>query len=248
MWTRDALRSSPASYAGDVWRMVETQYKAATLRLTDSLAEQALLERIIDATKPPMPPQCAGLDFLLATPFRYAPYPFASRFRRANQPSGVFYSSEAVEAAVAETAFLRLLFLAEAPATRFPSRPVEHTAFCVGCRTSRHIDLTKPPFDRDRAVWAHPNRYGPCQELADAARAADIEIIRYQSVRDPQRRANVALLTPRAFADLAPKLRQTWHVFPRRHVVQAWCESPPADLEFPTAFFAVDSRLAPLFA
>lgn len=228
--------------------MVETQYKAATLRLTDSLAEQAVLERIIDATKPPLPPECDGLDFLLATPFRYAPHPFDSRFRRANRPDGVFYSSEAVEAAVAETAFLRLLFLAEAPDARFPSRPVEHTAFSVGCKTRKHIDLTRPPLNRDREVWTHPNRYAPCQDLADAAREAGVEIIRYQSVRDPEHRANVALLSPRAFADAAPKLRRTWHVFPRRHAVQAWCESPRLELEFPTAFFAVDSRLASLFA
>ena len=58
-------------YKGEVWRLVEAQHRVSTLKLTDSLDEQALLEKILDQTKPPLPPECEGLDYLLAACRRY---------------------------------------------------------------------------------------------------------------------------------------------------------------------------------
>jgi hypothetical protein len=246
MWTPGALASEARPYAGALWRVVETQYKTATLRITDTLEEQEILERALETSKPPLPPDCADLHYLLAAPFRYAPYPHGSRFRRAQQPEGVFYASEAVETAIAETAFYRLLFFAEAPDAALPSRPAELTAFSVGCETARRIDLTAPPLDADRAAWTHRTDYGACQALADAARAAAVEAIRYQSVRDPRARANVAVLSPAAFRERRPRQARTWHIFPRPHAVQAWCEMPKAAIEFRLEQFLDDPRLAPL--
>src|ERR687897_96239 len=48
--------------------------------------------------------------------------------------------------------------------------------------------------------------------LADAARSAEVEVIRYMSVRDPRRDANLALLTCQAFARPKPVSQQTWHI------------------------------------
>ena len=243
MWTPAALASEARPYAGEVWRVVETQYKAATMAITDTLEEQEILERILDRSKPKFPPDCAGLDYLLATPFRYWPYPYGSRFRRADQPDGAFYAAEHVETAVAETSFYSLLFFAESPEATLPARPVEHTAFSVPCRTAKHIDLTKRPLVKDRAVWTHPTNYAPCHDLADSARDAAVAAIRYESVRDPERRANIAILSPKAFAAKRPKALQTWRVFIRRHAVQAWCEAPRRVMEFPIAAFAADPRI-----
>lgn len=244
MWIADALASEARPYRNDVWRVVETQYRAATLRITDTLEEQAILEDVLEESKPPLPRGCEGLHYLLATPFRYAPYPLGSRFRRAHQPDGVFYGAENLATAIAETAFYRLLFLAESPDMHAPQQPVEHTAFSVRCHTDRHIDLTHAPLDRDRARWTHTTDYAPCQELADAARACGIEAIRYESVRDPDRRANFAALSPTCFAAAEPKERRTWQVFARRDAVQAWCEHPLQRMEFTRAQFAADPRLA----
>ena len=192
-WTPDALSSEARSYARNLWRVVEAQHRSSTMRVTDTLEEQAILEDLIEEVKPPIPPACRGLHYLLYTPFRYAPYPHGSRFRRARQRDGAFYASERVETAIAETAFYRLLFHLEAPAARLPVRPTEHTAFRVRAATDRLIDLTAPPLARDAALWRHPVDYGPCQDLADAARGAGLHAIRYASVRDPaasrQRRA-----------------------------------------------------------
>ena len=82
-WTPDALSSEARPYLGTAWRIVEAQHYVSTMKLVDSVAEQDLLDGLLETTKPPIPPECAGLDFLLATPFRYdAVYPHGSRFRR----------------------------------------------------------------------------------------------------------------------------------------------------------------------
>jgi len=71
----------PAS--GLLWRGVEAQNRVATMRLVDSLAEQAEIERILEASKPPLPradpaanrsshPRAESQPhYLLSTPFRY---------------------------------------------------------------------------------------------------------------------------------------------------------------------------------
>ncbi len=223
--------------------MVESQSRSSTLSLTDTLEEQAILEQLIEAVKPEFPPDCAGLHYLLATPFRYAPYPYGSRFRRAGQREGVFYASRRIETAAAELAFYRLLFFKESPDTRLPARAVEHTAFSVRVRGSA-ADLTKPPFAADRARWGHLTDYADCQELADQARADGIEILIYRSVRDPRGGDNVALLTPKAFADAVYRRQETWRLFVRRHSVQAIREFPPAALEFKLSDFAADPRVS----
>src|SRR5205085_3795769 len=124
IWTPAALSSERRALSGTCWRVVEAQHKVSTLKLVDTLAEQALLEDLIESSKPPVPPECRHLHYLLATPFRYgAAYPNGSRFRRAGMTEGVFYAAEAVATAVAEMAFHRLLFFAESPATPWPANP-----------------------------------------------------------------------------------------------------------------------------
>jgi hypothetical protein len=140
--------------------------------------------------------------------------------------------------------FYRLLFFSEAPGMVLPNRPVEHTVFAVACTTDRAIDLRAAPFDRDRHVWEHPTDYAGCQDVADAARSVDIQVIRYRSVRDPQRGGNCAILKVAAFAERRPKNEQTWHIFPGTYSVRAWCENPPLALEFRPDDFQNDPRIA----
>src|SRR3954470_2151464 len=130
IWTPAALSSEVLRYEDHGWRLVEAQHRVSTLKLVDSLTEQRLLEELIEETKPAFPPECRHLDYLLATPFRYgAEYPRGSRFRRAGRTLGVFYASEEPETAIAEMAFLRVLFFSESPATPWPSEVAEYTAF-----------------------------------------------------------------------------------------------------------------------
>lgn len=247
IWTPGALASETRGWRGTGWRLVEAQHHVSTLRLVDGIEEQAVLERLIEETKPPLPEECAGLDYLLSTPFRYgASYPVGSRFRRPGQSPGVFYCSEEIETAVAEMAFCRLLFFAESTDLPWPESPAEYTAFRVPAETPIAIDLTEEPLCRDEALWTDPADFGACQQLCDNARQCGIEIIRYRSVRNCAGRANLALLTCAAFAETEPTDRQTWHILPSPDAVEAICEFPRRAVGFPVEDFAGDPRLAPL--
>ncbi|MDM9626769.1 RES family NAD+ phosphorylase [Rhizobium sp. S152] len=244
-WTPAALSSEAGSVSGRFWRLVEAQHQISTLKIVDTLDEQALLETLLEESKPALPPECAGLDYLLATPFRYgAVYPYGSRFRRAGRTLGVFYASEKVETALAEMSFYRLLFFAESPATPLPANAAEYTAFAAVIDAPAGIDLTRPPLDRDREAWTDPQNYAPCQALADAARQAGCQAILYQSVRDPARGRNIALLTATAFAVSEPVDRQTWRIRLSSVGVQALCDFPKMRIGFTRADFAADRRVA----
>jgi hypothetical protein len=224
--------------------VVEAQSKVSTMKLTDTLEEQEALEGLIEETKPRIPEECKHLGYLLVTPFRYSPYPFDSRFRRAGSYQGVFYAAEACETAIAEKVFYRLLFYSESPQTRWPSNPGEYTAFATDYAVLKAADLTAPPFSSHRLLWTHRTDYTACLEFTDAARAAELEAIRYESVRDPQSRANLALLTCRAFAHNDVVDRSTWHFHFSNSGVRATCESPAQSVEFDPQAFDADPRVA----
>ena len=178
IWTRCAGASELRPLRLEPWRVVEAQHRVSTLKLVDSLDEQALLEDILEESKPVLPPECAGLDYLLATPFRYgAAYPHGSRFRRAGRTLGVYYAALSVETALAEMAFYRLLFFADSPGTPLPANAADYTAFSAAVDAREAIDLARPPLDRDAALWTDPSDYAACQALADTARAAGIAAI-----------------------------------------------------------------------
>jgi hypothetical protein len=234
-------------FDGSCWRLVEAQHRISTLKLADTLAEQSILEALIEDSKPALPAQCRHLDFLLATPFRYgAVYPKGSRFRRAGRTPGVYYAAESPATAVAEMAFYRLLFFAESPDTPWPSDAAEYTAFAAEIATARGLDLTRQPLSADAGVWGDLVDYAGCQAFAEAARAVEADVIRYRSVRDPAKGANLAILMCRAFARPAPVERQTWRMRLSASGVQALCEFPRQALEFPRGAFAADPRVARL--
>jgi hypothetical protein len=219
------------------------------MKLVDTLAEQELLEVLVESTKPLVPAECRHLHYLLFTPFRYgAPYPEGSRFRRSGLTAGVFYGSQTAATAIAEMAFHRLLFFADSPATPWPANAVEHTAFLVKVRTAAALDLTRPPLDGGRPLWTARTDYRACQDLADHARAAAVEVLRYESARDPAplRGINLALLTCRAFDSREPIERQTWRIHLGAHGVRALCEFPDQRLGFDRHAFADDPRIARL--
>lgn len=213
------------------------------MKLVDTLAEQELLERILERTKPPVPPECGSCHYLLATPFRYgAPYPAGSRFRRAGHTPGVFYASETPAIAIAELAFRRLLFFADAPGVPWPVNAGAYTVFAVRFRTARGLDLTAPPLSRDEETWTHPTGYAACQTLADVARDTGVEVLRYRSARVDGR--NLAILTCRAFASKEPVERQTWRMHIGAAGVRAIRDADESRLAFDRTAFSRDPRIA----
>ena len=240
----EELSSNCRATAGRCWRVVEAQNQISTTKLTDTAAEQHALESLIEQTKPPVPPECRHLNFLLSTPFRYdAPYPRGSRFRKAGRTSGVFYGSEDSQTAIAELCFHRLLFFSESPDTKWPGDAGEYTAFSAEYSAPRSIDLTRAPFDSRSAIWTHVTRYDDCQTLAELACEGDIEIIKYSSVRDPLHRLNIAILSCSAFASTEPISRQSWRLLLGSNGARALCEMPRGSIDFNRQAFQDDPRI-----
>ena len=203
------LSSKARDISCKVWRMVEAQHLVSTAKIVDTMAEQALLEDILEVSKPPVPKEAADLHYLLFSPFRYEPrQPNGSRFRAVHEP-GVFYAAETVRTAAAEVSYWRWRFLQDTAGLE-RLQPCSFTAFKVPIKTSC-IDLREPPFAGESSQWHHPTDYSATQALGRIAREANIGAIQYQSVRDPERHFCVAVLTPLAFAAKKPDAAtQTW--------------------------------------
>ena len=219
-------------YDNEVWRLVEAQHVVSTTKLVDSAEEQEILEAILESTKPPVPPECQHLHYLLSTPFRYGRYPWSSRFRREGETPGVFYAAEDPITAVAETVWQRKTFFDASPDTPLPRQPGTYTAFSVLVRAPFAIDLTEPPMSSDQALWTDPDDYSACLDLADRVRQEGCELIRYASARHPEGLENIAVLTCQAFQDTGPIQFQTWHFFLRPGRTQVRREHPKVSVEF----------------
>ncbi|HAN56147.1 MAG TPA: phosphoanhydride phosphorylase [Betaproteobacteria bacterium] len=202
--------------------------------LVDSVDEQALLERLLDASKPLLSIEQRSLHWLLFTPFRYPPLPSGSRFRAPNDP-GVFYGAEERRSACAELGYWRWRLLLDSPALN-AIEPMPQTVFKTPLYGSA-IDLRQPPYATERARWTHPRDYQACQNLAQQARGANIQIIRYESVRDPQHGGCAALLSHTGFAADAPTEHQTWMLAVQRERVVWQLDTifAPDAFEFDTA-------------
>jgi len=189
----------------------------STRKLVDFDAEQELLERLLERTKPPLPPEPAfrRLHFLLSTPFRYPPLPRGSRFGTRLE-RGIWYGSAALPTALAEVAYYRLVFLAGTVA-ELGTVTVELSAFRAAVRTRRGVDLTLPPFAAHRARISSKTAYAVSQPLGRALREAQVEAFLYVSARDPELCKNVGknvgksvgLFAP-AFARRRPTVPSSW--------------------------------------
>jgi len=195
-WTPHAVSSEAFSWQDKVWRIVETQYVASTMKLVDDFDEQETLEILLEQNKPQVSCLTEDLDYLLCTPFRYSPKRGGSRFR-SEIDLGVFYGAQSIQTAGAELGFWRWKFLRDSLGLERLG-PVAQTVFSCA-PTCLAIDLRKEPFSRDKEVWQDPNQYLGSQNMARVARKAGIESILYQSVRDQRPAWCIAILEPSVF-------------------------------------------------
>lgn len=210
LWHQCQSALQPLPLEGELLRLVESQEQVATTHLVDDLAEQALLEDLLESSKPPRRLGTEGLHYLLATPFRYPPRPHGSRFGSRLTP-GIFYAALGADTALAECAYYRFVFWtamhAAPPSTRLLTR---HTLFSARYRGTRCIQLQAPPCAEHQPVLRHPSDYGPTQRLGRALREAGIELIQYRSARDPAGGLNLALFDPAALASRRPENPEPW--------------------------------------
>lgn len=217
-----------AAYSGFVWRLVESQNRISTDRLVDDPVDQDLLEALVEEVKPPIPEEARHLPTLLATPFRYW-HQSESRFRRATEQPGILYASETEQTSVAETAFWRLRFLSRSEDVQAPKNVIEHTSFRAGVGTDRMLDLTTEPYVDRRAEWTQPEDYSACQDFASKARGIETDLIRYESVRDPESRSNVAIFQPRSVDGASLEIMRSWHFRFERGKLSAYAAFPSAE-------------------
>ncbi len=227
---------------GTLRRLVESQEQIATSRLVGSLERQAVLEAMLEASKPPLRAGTERLHYLLATPFRYPPLRYGSRFGTRAEPS-LLYGSLSVPTVLAEAAYYRFVFWhgMQAP----PAGPLvtQHTLFSARYRTPRGVRLHAAPCNAHRDRLTDRRRYATTQALGAAMRAASVEAFEYPSARDPGRGVNVALFGAGALASTKPSALESWLAETSAARVRFLARNGTSLHEFPLATFLVDGHL-----
>jgi hypothetical protein len=242
IWAAVAGEARPCPLSGEVVRLVESQEQVATNRLVATLAEQDLLESMLEASKPPLPKGAARLDYLLATPFRYPPLAHGSRFGARHEPS-LFYASRSTATVLAESAYYRFVFWQGMRQPPPAALRTQHTLFGAKLRARRVFRLHQPPFDRFRSVLASRTEYGPTQALGRQLREEGADAVEYVSARDALCGLNVALYTPAAFASPRPTFKQEWLCETRAEEVGFYARGDSGLHLFPLSQFTVKGRL-----
>lgn len=209
-WDEVWFEGSGQELALLAWRGVEAQHVVSTMRLVDTPDEQDLLERLLELSKPALPPTHRPKHYLLTTPFRYSPA-HASRFRPAHA-KGQWYGAQTIETACAEVAYWRYRFILDSAGLANEALLTEHTFF-QGAIAGLAIDLTAPPWDESRSVWTRGDDYAGTHAVAAEAQRRGVQWLVYESVRAPGQRCAVVfdpdcLSEPPAGLDAT---MQTWH-------------------------------------
>lgn len=229
-----------AERAAIAWRVVETQEIAATKAITGSAADQSRLEELLEHSKPKLPDDCRGLDYLLFTPFRYPPLDqgsrFGSRFER-----GIFYGSEEIKTAFAEVATYLWLFQS-GPLEQGPLANIrdQRTLFSASVASAAVLDLSTEPFDLVREALNSPDNWSASQYLGSKIRDAGTDYFYFLSAR-LSGGANIAVVNPQAFAVKAPLEQQHWHLSldPQR----CWFGCRQQSVEFSRTEFEVGGKI-----
>ena len=211
---RDKIRQTSTRLIGRLYRIIESQEEVATRSLVDSLQKQEVLENLLEQSKPARLPGSEHLHYLLATPFRYPPLPWGSRFGGTAE-SGIFYGSNTVDTVLAEAAYYRLLFLSDMESP--PDAPVTsyHQVFSAKYCADPGVRLQAQDWQSHWQSITHTTDYGFCQSLGAEMRECGLQGIEAPSARAlcagichlpvaDSEGINVALFTPHALLRRAP--------------------------------------------
>jgi len=134
--------------------------------------------------------------------------------------------------------YWRWRFLTESPALKSIDT-LPQTLFQVALGGNA-VDLRAQPFAAEAERFLDPVHHEYCQAFGIRVREAKVDAIVYQSVRDQDRGACVAVMTPSAFAQKEPIGPEAWHLtVTLKHVI--WQKSDVLSctaFEFDTALWA----------
>ncbi len=241
-WEACLADAEPGSLSGVVLRLVESQEQVATNQLVSSLDRQAMLENLLEATKPRLRKGTEHLHYLLATPFRYPPLKHGSRFGTRSEPS-LFYGSMNTRTVLAEAAYYRLVFWMGMALPPVGKLDTQHTLFGATYQTGKGLRLQDPPFAAHRNVLTSPDDYSDTQAIGASMRAGGIEAFEFISARDPEGGINVALFSPRALAGKDPLSQEPWLCELTAERVRFYASRSRVIHDFPVGLFQVGGKL-----
>ncbi len=210
IWVRSNAQQHITTISDDFVRIVESQQQIATTRIVDSLEEQAILELLLETTKPPVMSNTRHLHYLFSTPFRYPPLKHGSRFGSRFEPS-LLYGSKTIETLLIECSYYRFLFwngMMEPPKSK--KFITEHTVFAGRYYSEKGLRLHDIAFSEHSDALRHPASYTVTQTLGSAMREAGIEAFEYSSARDVKKGINIALYTANALMVNEPLYKSQW--------------------------------------
>jgi len=242
IWTTCESTAHPVVVAGTVQRLVESQEQVATNALVHTLAEQALLEQMLEGTMPAPPAAAEGLHYLLLTPFRHPPLRYGSRFGTRTEPS-LFYGARDTGTVLAESAYYRFVFWSGMQVAPDAPLKTRHTVFQAEIETERGLQLQEPPFAAFAPLLQDRAGCVGTQALGTALREAGIEPFEYRSARDAEGGLNVALFTPSALASRRPHRQVEWLCEMGADVVRFYSHEAQQLRQFPLQQFLVDGAL-----
>jgi len=243
IWQAVEKQISPGLIGGTLHRLVESQEQIATSRLVDGdLDKQALLEALLEPSKPPRVSGTEHLDYLLATPWRYPPLKYGSRFGQRYEPS-LFYGGLSEQTTLAESAFYRWVFLLDMDKQPNKLRS-QHTLYSARYRTEKGLRLNSAPFVAFESELTHKSRYQETHALGSAMREGGIDAFEFKSARDPAGGSNVALIKPAALISISAEKQRAWLCTTSPHEVLFSNRGIPSVVKrFQVDDFMVDGQL-----
>lgn len=225
-------------------RMVESQESIATNEIVDTLEEQALLEELLEKSKPNLPNAALGLHYLLATPFRYPPLNWGSRFGVRNE-RGIFYGSLETRTLLHEVAYYTFVFLNGLRAPLPKPLKTRHTQFSVELQTDRAVLLNDPKFDDIQSRLRHLSDYTFTQQLGSHMRALSVQAFLFYSARDPGDGLNAGVFDPSCFKGQEPRGEREWfcQVDRSAQAIHFYCPSTKQSEQFAASRYRVNGVL-----
>lgn len=190
-------------------RIIESQEQIATMSLVDNSSEQATLEELLETSKPPYPDNSSSYHYLIKTPFRYPPLRYGSRFGLPSQP-GLFYASKALETALTECAYYRLVFFDGMDTPPDKHIITEHSTFKISIDTDQGIALGQQSFDQYRSAISNPVDYSISQQLGSDMRDSDAKAFTYYSARGSEPGINIVVFDISAIKSKKPYGLEEW--------------------------------------
>jgi len=217
--------------------MVESQEKVATMKLVDTLDEQALLESLIESTKPNL--MDGQRHYLIETPFRYPPLQHGSRFGSRFEPS-IFYGAHTVESMLYESAYYAFYFW-NALKIPFKNPVINHkTSFEVRVKSAKYVNLCAIQDMDIQQKLRSKTDYGFTQSVGATLREMQVDAFSYVSARSPNESKNMGVFNIKSLTS-APLRQCGWEVKQTAESILFYCrENTTLNTELQKKVFLVD--------